>query len=414
MNKLIVRPGFFNEAFYPLHDDRTELQIIYGGAGSGKSVFTAAKHVLNVAAHDRNVLVVRNTANTLKKSVWNEIESAISDLHLTPFFKFNRTEMTITCKYNKRQIVFVGCNDTERLKSIRPVKGIFEDIWVEEATEVSERAFNQLQMRQRGRTPHKKCITLTFNPIYKGHWIEKRFFPAHNLRRGIFRDPNRDLLIHKSTYLDNAFLTPQDRAKYESYAYIDGYYYNVYVLGNWGVLGNVIFTNWEVADLSEYRFSNFRNGLDFGFSNDPTALSRTVKRGNVLYVPPVPGGELYATGLLTDAIYEEVYKRVGTALVVCDSAEPRTVAELREKGLYAEKAIKGPDSVRHGIQWLKQLKIIVDETNQKAINELSTYRWREDRDGNPINEPEDANNHWIDATRYANEFDMLRWSGEAA
>jgi len=213
------------------------------------------------------------------------------------------------------------------------------------------------------------------------------------------------LSIQKTIYKDNRFLTTQDHKDLENET--DKYRYNVYTLGNWGILGHVIFTNWRVEDLSgmQAQFTNHRNGLDFGFSADPAALwvAHYDAKHKRIYV----FDELYERGLTNDLLAVEVKNRIGGDYVVCDSAEPKSIAELQQYGVSALAAVKGKDSVLFGIQWLQQQEIIIDAKCVNAKNEISTFHWQEDANGNAIRKPVEKNDHLIAAGRYAHEGDMI-------
>ena len=167
---------------------------------------------------------------------------------------------------------------------------------------------------------------------------------------------------------------------------------------------NLVFTNWETADLSENQFASFMFGLDFGFTNDPSALVKcSVKDGKVYILD-----EVYQKGLTNDKIASAIKGIVGEYIVSCDSSEPKSIAELKQHGISAVPVRKGKDSVQHGIQWLRQNRIIIDKKCQNFINEIQTYKYREDRDGNVMNDPIDMANHLLDALRYACEPLMSR------
>ena len=388
-----------NEAYLPFLKDDTRIQIFFGGSSSGKSYFLAQRTVLDVLEGQRNYLVVRNVLRTVRKSVFNEIVKAINTMELTPHFHINNSELVITCKLNQKQIMFAGLDDPEKIKSTSPIDGPLTDVWVEEATECSYEAVKQLRKRLRGRSAARKRLTLSFNPILQSHWIYREFFGGWEDGKKFYRDEN--LLILKTTYKDNDFLEPDDIAELENEK--DPYFYQVYTLGNWGVLGNVIFKNWEVRDLSEIRqtFDRFNNGLDFGFADDPAALAHMHydRKTKTLYILD----ELYQRGLTNDMLAEEVKRIVGDQVVVCDSSEPKSIRELQRHGVRAVPAKKGPDSVRFGINWLKQQKIVIDVNCQNAKNEFQLYKWKEDKDGNALPEPVDRDNHIIDAIRYGME-----------
>ncbi|GAG51298.1 unnamed protein product, partial [marine sediment metagenome] len=171
-------------------------------------------------------------------------------------------------------------------------------------------------------------------------------------------------------------------------------------LGNWGILGDLIFTNWKIEDLSGIRntFGTYYNGLDFGFSNDPSAAGRQAIKGKKLYILQEL---IYEKGLTNDAIAGKLKPAIGKEYIRCDSAEPKSIAELRGYGIEALPAKKGQGSVNFGIQYVKQFEIIIDRKCQNAINEIQTYQWKKDKDGNVINVPVDRDNHFMDEIRYA-------------
>jgi phage terminase large subunit len=387
-----------NSAFEPYRDCYKRTQIFFGGASSGKSVFLAQRASLDVI-NGRNYLVVRNTANTLRTSAFNEVKKVIGEMGALDAFYINKSEMTITHKNNRRQILFKGLDDAEKIKSVTPEKGVITDIWIEEATECREDDIKQLEKRLRGRSVHPKRLTLSFNPILKTHWIFKKYF-ADFYDNDTLKQTS-DLLILKTTYKDNLFLEPEDALALENEK--DPYWRDVYTLGNWGVLGDVIFTNWRVDDLSEQkkRFDNIRSGLDFGFGPDPAAFTRLHfdATRNKVYI----FDEFNAHEMTNPELAAVLKPRVGRERVICDSAEPKSIKELRLCGLNVAGAEKGPDSVHHGLQWLKQQEIIIDRKCQSVINEFQTYQWKKNRSGETLPVPVDKDNHHLDSVRYSLE-----------
>ena len=411
MIEIELHDKVFNKAYVPLLTDTTRTQIVFGGSSSGKSVFLSQRCVYDLLQGGRNYLVCRQVGRTIRKSVFAEIKGVIDDWNLSSFFRINKTDGVITCESNGYQVLFVGLDDVEKIKSIRPEKGAITDIWIEEATETDKPTIKQLLKRQRGgdAKTHKRLM-LSFNPIYITHWIYEDYFKKIGWTEDqkIYRDD--DLIILKTTYKDNKFLTDGDIKDLENED--DTYFYNVYTLGNWGVLGNVIFKNWEVRDLTKLhdQFVNRRNGLDFGYADDPAASPRThydSKKG-VIYL----FDELYERGLTNQELGTRLLDLHGKDLITADSAEPKSIAELSKLGLTIRGARKGKDSVNFGIQWLQQQKIIVDKRCINAQNELSTYKWKEDAGGNALPIPVGKNDHLIDGLRYAYEDDMKAYKTE--
>jgi phage terminase large subunit len=392
-----------NEVYIPYLTDDTRYQIFFGGSSSGKSYFLAQRTVLDILGGHRNYLIVRQHQNTVKRSVYNEITKSIATMGLSAFFVENKSEMTITCKPNKKQILFAGLDDPEKIKSITPIDGVVTDVWIEEATETTFEAVRQLDKRLRGRSKVKKRLTMSFNPVLKDHWLYKEYFKRWDESRHFYKDSHLSIL--KTTHKDNDFLEPDDHAALENET--DRYYYEVYTLGNWGVLGNLIFKNWETRDLSDIRhtFDNLRHGLDFGFADDPAALPcmHYDKKRRTLYI----FDEVYGTGMTNDVLADTIRPHVENRPVICDNVESKSIKELRQFGINAIPAVKGKDSVRYGIQWLQRQKIIIDVKCVNTKMEFQKYKWLEDKYGNVLPEPVDKDNHIIDAIRYGMEYESL-------
>jgi phage terminase large subunit len=402
--KFEIDEEVFNPVYLPHLYNFARTQIYYGGSGSGKSVFLAQRCVFDVMNGKRNYLVCRQVARTIRKSVFNEVKKVISDFNAKHLFTINQTDLVITCK-NGYQILFAGLDDPEKIKSITPEKGVITDVWIEEATETDRNTVKDLYKRQRGGSDDvSKRMTMSFNPILQSHWVYEEYFKNIGWADKQTEYKGEDLTILKTWYIHNRFLTPEDVRDLENET--DPYYYDVYTLGNWGVLGNVIFTNWTVEDLTGLRdqFVNTRIGLDFGFSSDPAALVNTHydRAHKTIYI----FDELYERGLTNDVLAGEVRTKIGEDYVTCDSSEPKSIAELNQYGINARGAAKGKDSVLHGIQWLQQQKIIIDVNCINTRNEFQQYKWKEDAGGYAMPVPVDKNNHLMDALRYAYESDM--------
>lgn len=387
-----------NPAYLPFLDKPQFMQIFFGGSSSGKSFFICQKIVID-NLKDANWLVCRNVARTIRNSVFNEIKKTISTMGMSKYYNINRSDMVITNKLNGRQILFAGLDDPEKIKSITPAVGVLERVFIEEATEVKRDAILQLKKRLRGRSNISKQIILAFNPILKSHFLYKDYFGGWQDDKNVYEDDN--LLIVKTTYKDNLFLTNEDRRLLEEET--DPYFYNVYTLGNWGVLGHVIFKNWRVENLSDRipQFDKIYNGLDFGYSSDPNALIKVHydSERKQLFV----FDEWYQAGMSDDELVRTCKKMFKEEYVLCDSAEPKTIDYLAINNIRAIPAVKGADSVNRGIRWLQSQEIIIDVRCQNFKNEIEQYHWQEDKYGNAMAKPVDTNNHLIDALRYATE-----------
>lgn len=388
-----------NPAYIPYMDKPQFLQIFFGGSSSGKSYWICQKIVFDNVVFGANYLICRNVAKTIRKSVFNEIKKAISEMNLTKYYRINGSDMEITCKLNNKQILFAGLDDPEKVKSITPINGVLERVFVEEATEIPKNALLQLKKRLRGRSNVSKHIYLAFNPILKSHYIYKDYFK--NWRDDITSYEDEDVCILKTTYKDNMYLTDEDIKLLEEET--DKYFYEVYTLGNWGVLGHVIFTNWRVTDLSTQipHFDHIHNGLDFGYSADPNALIRCHldRKRKKIFVFAEDG----QAGMNDFELAEMCRRNCGKEYIGSDNAEPKTINFLNEEGINAYGVQKGADSINRGIRWLQGYEIIVDVSCQNFRNEIEQYHWKEDKNGEPMKIAVDKNNHWLDALRYALE-----------
>lgn len=396
-----VKQSAFNSVYFSHLRNCHRYQLFYGGSSSGKSFFLATRAVLD-CLNGRNYLVVRKVARTLRGSCWNEILKAITRYNLNDQFRIRQSDMIIEAKASGAQIVFAGLDDVEKIKSITPAKGVFTDIWMEEATECEYTDYKQLDKRLRGLSKFSKRFTLSFNPVYITHWIFTEFFTIWDDTKRYAESPTISIL--KTTHIDNRFLAPEDHEALENEK--DEYFRNVYTYGNWGILGDVIFRNWHMEDLSEYKDIAGKQyyGLDFGFASDPAGgirvrFERGKKRILVL-------DELYERGLVNTQLAKELKPFAGYNPITCDCAEAKSIAELRMLGINAIASKKGPDSVIHGIQWLQGYEIVVDTHCVNMRNELTIYQWRKDKDGNSLRVPVDKNNHLIDALRYALESEI--------
>ena len=228
----------FNKAFIPYLDNDKRYLVFYGGAGSGKSFFVVERYIYKMLKSKMfNLLVVRATGKSNRDSTFALFKQVISKWKLSKHFKINESDLRIKCLLNGNEIIFSGLDDVEKLKSVTFSKGELTDVWIEEASEILEADFNQLDVRLRGKGT-KKQIVISFNPIDINHWLKKRFFDR--------TDDNIE--IFHTTYKNNDFLDDDYKKLLESYKDTDEYYYNVYCLGMWGVLGKTVFDARKIND----------------------------------------------------------------------------------------------------------------------------------------------------------------------
>lgn len=228
-----------NKTFLPLFFDKHKHLVLKGSAGSGKSVFAGRKILERcVSEPGHRFLVARKVGKTLRESCFDQLKTQAEQYYSREILKIPKgksSDMYILFR-NGSEIIFAGLDDQEKLKSIHNITGI----WIEEATEISQRDFDQLDIRLRGKTKYYKQIILTFNPISILHWLKKRFFD--------YDDPKGRIRVHESSYTDNRFLPSEDRETLESFRETDPYYYQVYCLNQWGVLGDSIFNKQIIGE----------------------------------------------------------------------------------------------------------------------------------------------------------------------
>jgi phage terminase large subunit len=224
-----ISKKLFNDVYLPYLENEDRYLIFYGGGSSGKSYFIGERYAYKLLQPKKcNLLIVRQTGDTNRKSTFPLMKQVISNWKLSDHFKINESDMRIVCKLTGNEVAFAGLDDVEKIKSITFANGELTDIWVEEATECQEADINQLKVRLRG-GKSKKQMVLSFNPINIQHWIKKHFIDS-GLATVCF-----------STYKDNKFLTDDDRKALEDLKYTDEYTYEVYCLGKWGIVGKTVF-----------------------------------------------------------------------------------------------------------------------------------------------------------------------------
>jgi phage terminase large subunit len=279
----------FNDVYVPYLNNKDRYLIFYGGGSSGKSFFIAQMLIYRMLQPTRfNLLTVRQTGDTNRRSTFPLFKQVISSWNLGDHFKVNESDMRIVCKLTGNEIAFAGLDDVEKIKSITFANGELTQIWVEEATECQEADINQLKVRLRGGKTDKQMI-LSFNPINIQHWIKRHFIDS-GLATVCF-----------STYKDNKFLTDADRKALEDLKHIDEYTYNVYCLGQWGILGKTVFD----ARAIQNRLERIEKPLKVGyFVYDYDGLKLTNIRWqndrngyiNIYQVPNTPTVTKYCIG----------------------------------------------------------------------------------------------------------------------
>ena len=390
-------------------------RVVKGSRASKKSKTTALWYIENMMKYPQaNTLVIRKTFRTLKDSCFTELKWAINRLGVKDQWKVTESPLELTYKPTGQKIYFRGLDDPFKVTSITVEVGCLCWMWIEEAYEVMNEAdFNILDESIRGQVPDGlfKQITLTFNPWNEHHWIKKRFFDA---------PPDPDILALTTNYLCNEWLDAADKKVFETMKKNNPRRYAVAGLGNWGIVEGLIYENWHEQ---EYRLmtkveyakmddkpenvvflDNLKSGfgLDFGYTNDPSAafVGFVDLNNKKIYV----WDEMYEKGLSNRRIYDNLNSMgYGKDHFTGDSAEPKSIDELKGYGLRIKGAAKGKDSVVNGIQWIQDYEIIIHPRCVNFLTEISNYTWDTDKFGKKINKPIDDFNHLLDAMRYGME-----------
>lgn len=385
-------------------------RVVKGGRGSKKSTTTALWIVMRMMRTPKaNTLVIRRYFNTHRNSTFAQIQWAIDRIGVHSLWKATTAPLEFTYKPTGQKILFRGLDDPQSITSIVAAEGHICWCWWEEAFQVNdESAFDKVDMSLRGIMPDGLYIqhTLTLNPWSDKHWIKRRFFDAAD---------NIDIMAITRNYTCNEWLSAADVVIFERMKTENPRRFAIEGNGEWGVSEGQVFENWETQefdveamrhdfiDYGERRYID-RFGLDFGFSQDPTAFIHAMidTRKREIYLC----NEIYKTHLLIDDMYREI-KALGFdgAEIIADSAQPGTIAELKKRGLTRIKpAKKGPNSIRDGIARLQDYHIVIHPKCTNAIVEFSNYVWAKDRmSGQLTAVPVDEFNHLIDALRYATE-----------
>lgn len=404
------------ESYVPLHNDiiagNHQTYNLPGGRGSCKSSFVSLE-IVDGMMNDptANAIIFRRVGGTLRESVYAQISWAIDALGVNSLWRGTVSPMTYTYKPTGQQIVFRGLDDAAKLKSIKPRHGTFKYVWFEEFSELTgvRMVRSVLQSVVRGGKGFK--IFNSFNPpISINNWANKYIL-----------EPNERAMTFKTTYLDvpaewlgESFILEAERLKTANERAYDHEY-----LGIPTGTGGEVFPNIQVQELTNEFVSQQQYlycGIDFGFSVDPYAFIRVAydqkrqtvyfldeickhKCNNRQFADTIKERHFHVTGY-TESAFFEAYETRQT--IICDCAEPRSIADLRDNGLKCIACKKYQGSVQYGIKWL-QSKILVFDPRRtpNAYREFSEYEYETTKDGEFLADVPDINNHLIDATRYA-------------
>ena len=360
-----------------LKESQKRINVLVGGAGSSKS-FSVTQFITRLFYSEQcRILVTRKTTPSLRLSCYILLKEMLNDLDLD--YRLNKSELSFTNDIGS-EMVLKGLDDPEKIKSAE-----FNYIWAEEATELNLNDYRQLDLRLRRKTKTVNRMFLSCNPVSALHWIKTELEDKLD----------SDIAFNYSTYKDNPFLDKVYIDRLEGLADQDINYYNIYARGKWGILANIIYEGFKVVDTPN-RSSEVTYGLDFGFNN-PSSLVKIYWKGNKFISQEL----LYKSGLTNTQLIEEVKKLIPEGdrfkYLYADSAEPDRIEEFFKAGFNVQKAEK---SVKDGIDFVRQNNIGITSDSVNGIKEKQTYKYKEDKNGNILEEPVKFNDHYMDAERY--------------
>lgn len=381
-----------NKKYEPLFINDTRYFIITGGRGSSKSFGVGTFTNLLSFEANHKILFTRQTMTSAHLSIIPEFQEKIDLMELNSAFEVNKTE--IVNKISKSEIIFRGIKTSsgDQTANLKSLQGI--TTWIlDEAEELTdEMQFDKinLSIRQKGK---QNRVILILNPATKEHWIYKRFFEERGIQEG-FNGIKDDVTYIHTTYLDNvdnldaSFLNEVKRIEQNN-----PQKYKHQILGGWlNKAEGVVFSNWQIDNFIETGFSCF--GQDFGFSIDPTTLIQTSidKANKKIYAKEL----IYKPSLTTTEIYNENIRYTSrSGLIIADSAEPRLIQELKNRGLNI-KGVSKPKIIDR-IALMQDYELIIDSESTNLIKELNNYVWHDKKSQTPI----DDYNHALDALGYA-------------
>lgn len=401
-SKKVKLPELVGKGYKDFWNFKGRYRVCKGSRASKKSKTTALFFIYSMMKYPgANLLVIRKVYRTLKDSCFTDLKWAINTLQVNDYWSVKESPLEIIYIPTGQKILFRGLDDPLKVTSITVETGNLCWAWIEEAYEINkEQDFNMLDESIRGTVeePLYKQITLTFNPWNERHWLKKRFFDVED----------ENIMAKTTNYMCNEWLDDSDKKLFEDMKKNNPRRYQVAGLGNWGIVEGLVYENWEekefdVNEISKRKGVKSAFGLDFGYTNDPSAFFCGLidVANKEIYV----FDEIYKNAMKNRQIAEEIIRKgYGKEKIVADSQEPKSIDELYDLGLKGiRKSRKGKDSINNGVQYIQDYKIIIHPRCVNFITEISNYMWDKDKFDNPINKPVDDFNHLMDAMRYALE-----------
>lgn len=397
--------------FYPLYlawkSNKYTRLVCKGGRGSAKSTNIALILVVDLMQYPINTICFRKVGETLRKSVYEQIKWAIKFLGVEEYFEYKLSPLEIIYKERGNKFIFMGVDDPQKSKSIKEAQFPVARYWFEELAEFKneDEVETVLNSIFRGKLENGLIYKGFFSynpPKMKHNWVNKKYNYS-------FIENN--VYVHHSTYLENPHISEEFIKEAEAVKAKDETKYRLVYMGEPIGNGLVPFPNLEIREIEATEIAGlekFRNGVDWGYGVDPLAFVRWGydKKKGIIYALD----EYYGVGLKNRNLANYILSKGYDELVMCDSAEPKSIDELKEYDISAWGAKKGAGSVEYGEKWLSDLEaIVIDPKRTPNISrEFEMIDYDTDREGNPLPRLCDSNNHTIDATRYAFSNDMKK------
>jgi phage terminase, large subunit, PBSX family len=397
--------------FYPLYSawksNKYTRLVCKGGRGSAKSTNIALILVVDLMQYPINTICFRKVGETLRKSVYEQIKWAIKFLGVEEYFEYKLSPLEIIYKERGNKFIFMGVDDPQKSKSIKEAQFPVARYWFEELAEFKNEDEVETVLNSIFRGKLEKGLIykgfFSYNPPKMKHnWVNKKYNYS-------FIENN--VYVHHSTYLENPHISEEFIKEAEAVKAKDETKYRLVYMGEPIGNGLVPFPNLEIREIETTEIAGlekFRNGVDWGYGVDPLAFVRWGydKKKGIIYALD----EYYGVGLKNRNLANYILSKGYDELVMCDSAEPKSIDELKEYDISAWGAKKGAGSVEYGEKWLSDLEaIVIDPKRTPNISrEFEMIDYDTDREGNPLPRLCDSNNHTIDATRYAFSNDMKK------
>ena len=353
----------------------TRIVVNQGGTRSSKTYSLAQLIILKALQEQGKVYTIcRKTLPALKGTAYKDFFNILEEHNLYNPDKHNKSELTY--KLNNNEIEFISVDMPQKIRGRKR-----HILWLNEANEFRFEDWVQLSLRT------TENIYLDFNPSDPYSWIYDKVMNRE------------DCTFIKSTYLDNPFLPDETIKEIERLKDLDSNYWKIYGLGDMAQPTETIFRQFEIANNVPDEASLVAIGMDFGYSNDPTAIAEVFKLNDDLYINEL----VYSKGLTNQDIAQRLRELNITRQteIIADSAEPKSIEELHRQNFNVKGAKKGADSINMGIDVLRRFKLHITKNSTNALNEFKYYKWLTDKNGHIVNKPAtNQQDHLIDAVRY--------------